>query len=131
ALHAEGDGVTTAETQGREAGGTVPVAQGIQESREHSSTAGPDWMAQGDGAAVHIHPVPVPAELPAIGQRLDREGLVGLNQVVVLNPRVGLAHERADRQNRGEEEISRLTAAGSIAGDSSQRRESVGAGESE
>ena len=40
-------------------------------------------MAEGDGAAADVDAGPVPAERAAVGQRLDGERLIGLDQFVV------------------------------------------------
>ena len=82
-------------------------------------------MAQGDRAAVDVDAVPVPAERAAVGERLHGERLVGLDQVVVADGGAGLLHQVLHREDRREEELLRLAAAGGVAGDPRQRREAV------
>src|SRR3954465_13769207 len=62
-------------------------------------------MPQRDGAAVDVHPAPVPPELLTVGERLGRERLVRLDEVVVADRGARLPHEIADGGDRGEEGI--------------------------
>src|SRR5215210_705839 len=82
-------------------------------------------MAQRDGAAVDVDAIPVPAELASIGDGLNGEGLIGLDQIIVLDSGAGLLHQGAYRHDRGKEEIPRFAASYGIAGDACHRLETV------
>src|SRR6185312_16200856 len=58
---AEGNRVAAAEAERGEAAVHVAVLHGIEKRRQHARAARADRMAERDGAAVHIHVVPVPA----------------------------------------------------------------------
>ena len=60
-----------------------------------------------------------------IGDRLNREGLVGLDEVVVANAGAGLCHQVVDRSDGGEEQITRLSPARGIRGDARHGRDAV------
>ena len=54
---------------------------------EHARAARADRMTERDRAAVHVHAIPVPAECRAVRERLRRERLVRLDEIVVADLR--------------------------------------------
>src|SRR4051794_36393521 len=82
-------------------------------------------MSKRDRAAIDIHPTPVPAELLTVGERLRRERLVRLDEVVVADLGTRLPHEIADGEDRGEEEVLGVGGSGRIAGDPGEDRQPV------
>src|SRR4051812_40390760 len=91
-----GDGerhrVAAAEAERREAGGEIPILQRVEQRGEHAAPARPDGVPERDGTAVDVDAVPIPLEPSAVGERLRREGLVGLDEVVVADARAFLLH---------------------------------------
>ena len=61
------------------------ILQRVEQRRQHAGAARADRMAERDRAAVHVDAVPVPAQPPAVGERLRRERLVRLDQIVVAD----------------------------------------------
>src|SRR3954471_14099994 len=82
-------------------------------------------MSQRYRAPVDVHPAPVPAELLTVGERLGRECLVRLDEVVVADLGARLPHEIADGEDRGEEEVLGVGGSGRIAGDSGEDWQAV------
>ena len=113
-------------------GPRLPVAHGVEQGREHPRAAGADRMAERDGAAVHVDPVPVPAQRAAVGQRLHREGLVGLDEVVVADRGAGLLQQiLAPPGSARRRDPCGSPPPVAYAGDARHRREPVGLGERE
>src|SRR2546426_3311764 len=124
-LPAEGHGVAAPETQGGAAGRLLPVLQGVQERREDTRAGGADRVAEGDGAPVHVHAVPVPPEGAPGGAPLDRERFVRLDQIVVAALRLGLRQELLHGHDRCEEQILGLAAGARIRSDTGQGFQAV------
>src|SRR5947208_3566330 len=90
ALDAHGNTHAAADAQ---RGETLPgiAALHLEQQRiEHARARGADGVADGDGAAVDVDLVGIPAEPLVDGAGLRREGLVGLDQVEVLDGPAGL-----------------------------------------
>src|SRR6185503_16574209 len=117
--------------EGGETGVAAPIPQGVKQSGENPGPAGTDGVAQGNRAAIDVDPAPVPAQLAAVGQSLNRKGLVGLDEIVIGNSGAGLFHQRSHRDDRSKEEVPRLTATGRVPGDLSQRSETMRLGKRE
>ncbi len=60
------------------------AAQFVKKRDEDARAGCADGMAEGDGAAVHVHARGVPAELAADGAALRGERFVGLDEVDVV-----------------------------------------------
>src|SRR5688572_32196911 len=72
-------------------------------------------MAERDGAAVHVHAIPVPTETLSVRERLCGEGLVRLDQVVVADLPAALLHQVLHGEDWREEEVLRFRSAGRVA----------------
>ena len=90
AFHAHGDAHAAADAQGGQALLGVAALHLEQQRIEHARARGADGVADGDGAAVDIDLVGIPAQPLVDGAGLRREGLVGLDQVEVLDGPAGL-----------------------------------------
>src|SRR3954470_7951974 len=123
ALDAPGDGVPTAEAERCQASTGARVAHRVKWRGGEAGAARADRVPQRDGAAVDVHPAPVPPELLTVGERLGRERLVRLDEVVVADRGARLPHEIADGEDRGEEEIFGVGGAGGVAGDAGEDRQ--------
>ena len=93
-LDAEGDAHAAADAERGEALLGVALLHLVEQGGQDAGAAGADRVADGDGAAVDVDLVGVPAELLADRERLGGEGLVGLDQVEVGDRPAGLL-ERA------------------------------------
>ncbi|MDT4818636.1 hypothetical protein FQZ97_517340 [compost metagenome] len=80
-------------------------------------------MAKGDGAAVDVDPRGVPAQLPAHGQGLGGESLVGLDQVKLAQAPAGLVQATAGGQGRGDAHDRRIDTGIGVGGDARQHRQ--------
>ena len=80
-------------------------------------------MAEGDGAAVDVDLVGVPAEVLVHREGLGREGLVGLDQVEVVDRPAGLLQSRTAGRDRAGAHDRRIDAAGRPGDDPGQRRD--------
>ena len=69
----------------------------VEERRQHPRAGCADRVAEGDGAAVDIDPIPVEAQRIAIGQHLGGERLVDLDQVEALEAQVELGRGASGR----------------------------------
>ena len=72
------------------------IAQGVDQGGQHPGPGSTDGMAQCYGAAMHIDPVPIPAQLLTIGQRLNAECLIGLDQIEMTDAHTHLLHQTLD-----------------------------------
>src|SRR5262249_202286 len=89
-LDAHGDAHAAADAQRREPLLAIAPRTLEQEGVEGACPGAPDRMAEGDGAAVDVDLLGVPAE-PLIDRAgLSREGLVGLDQIEILHAPAGL-----------------------------------------
>src|SRR4029079_19721175 len=77
--------VTATEAQRSEPALQSAVFQRVKQRGEHARAARPDRMAERDGAAVHVDPIPVPLQSLTVGYRLRRERLVRLDQIEVAD----------------------------------------------
>src|SRR4051812_41758134 len=82
---AEGNRVTTAEAQRREAALLVSILERVEQRRQHTRAARSDRMAERNRAAVYVHVVPVPVESRAVGKCLRGECLVRLDEIEVAD----------------------------------------------
>ena len=87
ALHRQRHGVAAAQAERGEAGLLAALLQRVEQRDQHARARGADRVPERDRAAVDVDAVPVPAERVAVGQRLRRERLVGLDQVEVADRR--------------------------------------------
>src|SRR4051812_39566873 len=89
----EGHRVAASEAERRDTGSGATILHGVQQSCQHARAARADRMAERDRAAVHVHAIPVPAQLLAVGQCLRRERFVGFDEIVVRDLAARLLHE--------------------------------------
>ena len=90
----QGDALPAADAQGGEALLRVATDHLVQQGHQHPAAGRADRVAKGDGAAVDVDPGGIPAQFPTHRQGLRGEGLVGLDQVQLLQAPAGLV-ERA------------------------------------
>src|SRR5436190_21216348 len=64
------DRAATAEAQGGEAVAALAAAELVQQGRDDPRARGADGVTEGDRTAVHVHLVPVEAELATVGEGL-------------------------------------------------------------
>ena len=100
ALDAHGDAHAAADAQRGEALLGVAALHLVQQRVEHARAGGADRMADGDGAAVDVDLVGVPAEALVDGAGLGGEGLVGLDQVEILDRPAGFLQRLLGRRDR-------------------------------
>ena len=81
---AERDGVAAAEAQRSESACAFGPAWRRGASSD-ASAARANRMSQRDRAAIHVDAIPTPVESCPVRERLRRESLVGLDQIVVAN----------------------------------------------
>src|SRR5260370_11422981 len=82
-LDDHGDALAAANAHGFQVHGLVPGGQAVEQGGGDPGAGHAERVAQGDGAAVHVEPVDVDAELAVGGDDLRRERLVDLDQVDV------------------------------------------------
>src|SRR3989441_11836742 len=92
--HAEPD------AQAREAVAEILSLHLMQPRRDQPGAAHPEWMAEGDRAAVHVQLGVVEADCVAGGDWDGRKGLVDLPDVDVVGLQVRAGQGLPDRWNR-------------------------------
>ena len=95
----------------------------MEQGHADARTGGPDGVSQGDRAAVDVQLVVHERELAAAGEDLGGEGLVQLDQVVVLDRRAVLLLQRLGRGHGTEPHDRRIEADLGVAVDARERRE--------
>src|SRR6056297_275100 len=90
ALHAHGHAHAAADAEGGEAALCAAALHLEQERVEHPAAGGADRVADGDGAAVHVHLRRIPAHILVDGAGLGGERLVCLDQIEILGLPAGL-----------------------------------------
>src|SRR5581483_5743823 len=84
-----GDALAGADAHGRQAELRLAVLHGVNERRGDAGAAGAERVADGDGAAAHVHLLRAQLQQLHHRQRLRRERLVDLDQVDVLQLQPG------------------------------------------
>ena len=74
---------------GGEAPRAAVLAEGVEERHGDAGAGGPDGMAQRDGPAMHVQLVVRHVQLAVEKDVVDGEGFVVLEEVVVVERRVG------------------------------------------
>src|ERR1700693_2807248 len=69
-LHGQRDRSPAAEAERGEGSPAAATPQLIEEGGQHACAGCPDRVAEGDGAAIDIDPIPIKAERVAVGQHL-------------------------------------------------------------
>src|SRR5215470_20422997 len=87
---AHGNTHAAADAQGRQALLGIAALHLEQKRIENAGTGGPDRVPDGDGAAVDVDLLGVPAEPLVDGAGLGGEGLIGLDQIEILDRPAGL-----------------------------------------
>ena len=85
-------------------------------------------MAEGDGAAVHVDLIGIPAQFLTHRQRLHGEGFVGFDQVQLGQRPAGLFQAAAGGGDRADAHDRRVDAGVGVAGDLGQHRQAQGLG---
>src|SRR6185437_2918771 len=81
ALHNRGDAHPAADAQGGQAVAQVLALELVDQGAQDHAAGGAQRVAHGDGAAVDVDLVHVPAHVLDVAQDDGREGLVDLDQV--------------------------------------------------
>jgi hypothetical protein len=76
ALNRHSDSVSSTQAESRDTAVHVTADHLVNQRDQDSGSARPDWMSDGNGAAIHIHFVRIEAELAHDAERLYRERLV-------------------------------------------------------
>src|SRR5690606_26286208 len=85
ALDAHGNSHAAADAERDQSPAGVAAPHLVQQRDQHPRSGGADRVADGDRAAVHVHPLAVEAEILRDGAGLGRERLVRLDQVDVVD----------------------------------------------
>jgi hypothetical protein len=93
----------------------------VHQGGEDPGAAGAERVAQCDGSTVDVHPLRIEAELADAGDRLDREGLVQLDQVEVRQGEAGAAQRLSGGRNRPQTHAAGIHS-GHCRGDHSRHR---------
>ena len=98
--------------------------------REEARAAGPQWMAERDGAAVGVHVSGIvgQAERAQHGQSLRREGLIELDDVHPVQAQAGACEQLAHGGDRSEPHHPRGDSGGGAPYHAGQRCETVAGG---
>src|SRR5438094_7693925 len=83
-------GSTATVTQSGDASRLAALLERVEQSHHQAGTGGAERMPEGDGAAVDIHPVPVPLQRLAVGDNLRGESLIDLQQIPICEAGAGL-----------------------------------------
>src|SRR5215467_8270393 len=121
-LDREGQPIATAHAERSHTACELALLECIEKRCQNPAATRPDRMAQGDGAAVDVHPARFDAEFLEHGDRLHRKRLVELPEVDVLKLPAGLRQQAPHGlDGRHEHEFGRNSARG-LANDTGQRR---------
>ncbi|CRP52210.1 hypothetical protein PAERUG_P5_London_26_VIM_2_01_09_02983 [Pseudomonas aeruginosa] len=100
----------------------------MQQGHQHPAAGRADRVAKGDGAAVDVDPGGIPAQFPTHRQGLRGEGLVGLDQVQLLQAPAGLVERATGGGDRADAHDRRVDPGAGVAGDPRQHRQAQGLG---
>src|SRR3990172_783458 len=114
-----------AEAERGESVAAVAPAQLIEQRRRDARPGRSDGVAQGDRSPVHVHLVPVEAELASVGQDLRREGLVDLDEVEGLERHLDPVQQFAHAGDGRQEEPPWRDLGLAVADDPGERRQPV------
>src|SRR5213592_1368378 len=128
ALDAQRNCVTAAEAKRRQPLLRASLFHGVEERGQHPRATRANRMSKCDRAAIDVNPLPIPAELLAIRDRLGGKGLVGFDKIVIADLSSGFLHQIANGLDRSEEKIFRICRARRVAGDASEYLEVVRVG---
>src|SRR5690606_1005263 len=73
ALNGQGNTQAATDTEGGQTFVGIPLDHFVDQGHQNPAAGGTDGMAQGNGAAVHVHFGGIPAQIPVDGDRLCRE----------------------------------------------------------
>src|SRR5712692_5744115 len=115
------DALTHADAHGRQAVLRVAVLHLAHQRSDQPRAAAPQWMAQRDGAAVHVDALVVEAEQAHASERLRCERLIELDHLHVARLEAGLLQGLEGRWHRPDTHVVGVNAGGGR-GDESRER---------
>src|SRR5579863_9346121 len=114
--------LSTTYAERRDAALAAGSLEGVDERHQDARTARADGVAEGAGAAVHVHLGALQLELGHGGHGHHGEGLVDLEQVHVLHAPARLLEELTDGPHRGGGEPGGVLGVSGVTDDARQRR---------
>src|SRR5512133_2094649 len=121
ALHHERHGLPAADAERGEAALLAEILHRVEQRHEDPRPGGADRVTERDGAAPHVHVLPVEAQELVVRERHHRERLVDLPEVDVLRGQAELAEHELDRVRRGDRELDRRARGAAPARDPGER----------
>ena len=123
ALNRQGDAHAAADAQRGETFLRAALLHLEQKRRQNARAGCTDWMADGDGAAIDVHDRRIPTHVLVDGDRLRREGFVGLDKIKILDLPSGLFERFARSGNWPRPHHRRIDARGRPGDDLRKRRQ--------